>query len=133
MILLSEANLRRMFPKAAPAIIADFAAKAPIVLGPAGVLDSVGRLTHFLAQVSTETGGLGRVVESLRYSAKRIVEVFGPNVHSARISPAEARELAGNEYALGERVYGLGNPKKAAALGNVQPGDGFAYRGRGYL
>jgi putative chitinase len=61
------------------------------------------------------------------------VEVFGPGVHSARIGAAEARRLAGDEYALGERVYGLGNPKKAADLGNVRRGDGFAFRGRGYI
>lgn len=133
MIALAQSDLRRLFPKGSQALLGDIAARAQLTLGPAGVLDSPGRLAHFLAQASVETGGLSRLVESLRYSAGRIVEVFGPGVHSARVGPAEARKLAGDEYALGERVYGLGNPKKAADLGNVAPGDGYAFRGRGYL
>lgn len=132
-IALSQGDFSRLFPRASQALLGDLAGKAALILGPAGVLDSPERLAHFLAQVSTETGGLSSMVESLRYSARRIVEVFGPGVHSARIGPAEARTLAGDEHALGERVYGLGNPKKAADLGNVAPGDGFAFRGRGYI
>ncbi len=133
MIALSQSDLRSLFPKGSPALLGDIAERAPLVLGPIGVLDKPERLAHFLAQASAETGGLSRVVESLRYSARRIVEVFGPGVHSARIGAAEARRLAGDEYALGERVYGLGNPKKASELGNVERGDGFAFRGRGYI
>lgn len=133
MIQFSHSDLRRLFPNASSALLQDLAHKAPLALGRAGVLDNSQRLAHFLAQASVETGGLLRVVESLRYSAKRIVEVFGPGVHSAKIGAAEAQRLAGDEIALGERVYGLGNPKKAAELGNVEPGDGFAFRGRGYL
>jgi putative chitinase len=34
---------------------------------------------------------------------------------------------------LAERVYGLGNPKKARELGNLKPGDGYRYRGGGLL
>jgi predicted chitinase len=122
MIALSQSDLRSLFPKGSPALLGDIAERAPLVLGPIGVLDKPERLAHFLAQASAETGGLSRVVE-----------VFGPGVHSARIGAAEARRLAGDEYALGERVYGLGNPKKASELGNVERGDGFAFRGRGYI
>jgi putative chitinase len=32
-----------------------------------------------------------------------------------------------------ERVYGLGNPRKAHELGNTEPGDGYRYRGGGML
>ena len=133
MILISKSDLRRLLPNASQMLLTDLATRGPGVLGAAGVLDTPERLAHFLAQTSVETGGLARVVESLRYSAKRIVEVFGPGIHSARIGAAEARKLAGDEYTLGERVYGLGNPKKAADLGNIHPGDGFAFRGRGYI
>ncbi len=133
MILISKSDLRRLLPNASQMLLTDLATRGPGVLGAAGVLDTPERLAHFLAQTSVETGGLARVVESLRYSAKRIVEVFGPGVHSAGIEAAEARKLAGDEYALGERVYGLGNPRKAADLGNTHPGDGFKFRGRGYI
>jgi len=62
-----------------------------------------------------------------------MLEIFGVGHHSARITPAEAQGLAHNAEALAERVYGLGNPHKAAELGNTEPGDGFRYRGNGVL
>jgi putative chitinase len=91
------------------------------------------RVAHFLAQVLHETGGLTILEENLSYRAERIVEVFGPGRHSASIGLDEARALARNPPALAERVYGLGNPRKARELGNGEPGDGFRYRGRGVL
>jgi hypothetical protein len=59
--------------------------------------------------------------------------VFGVGRHSAAITPGVAQVLARNPKAIAERVYGLGNPRKAQALGNTQPGDGFRYRGGGLL
>jgi putative chitinase len=91
------------------------------------------RVAHFLAQVLHETGGLTVLEENMSYRAERIVEVFGPGRHSASVGLAEARGLARNPEALAERVYGLGNPRKARELGNIEPGDGFRYRGRGVL
>jgi putative chitinase len=91
------------------------------------------RVAHFLAQVLHETGGLTVLEENLSYRAERIVQVFGPGRHSACIALDEARSLARNPRALAERVYGLGNPRKARELGNCEPGDGFRYRGRGVL
>jgi putative chitinase len=41
--------------------------------------------------------------------------------------------LANRPEAIAERVYGLGNPRKARELGNTTPGDGFLYRGNGVL
>lgn len=90
------------------------------------------QLAYVLATVRHETGGKMKPVrENMTYRAERILEVFGPK-HSAKVTYAEAQKLAGNPQALAERVYGLGNPKKAAELGNTQKGDGFKYRGGGY-
>jgi putative chitinase len=91
------------------------------------------RLAHFFAQALLETGGFTVLRESMNYSAPRLVEIFGVNHHSAAITEAEAATLAHDEKAIAERVYGLGNPTKAAELGNTQPGDGFMYRGNGVL
>lgn len=91
------------------------------------------RLAHFLAQVCHESGGLTLQWESGAYSAKRLLEIFGVGRHSARVTPIEAQRLAYNGPAIFERVYGLGNPKKARELGNTQPGDGYRYRGGGIL
>ena len=96
-------------------------------------IDRPLRVAHFLAQVLHETGGLTVLEENMSYRAERIVEVFGPGRHSASVGPDEARALARNPAALAERVYGLGNPRKARELGNSEPGDGFRYRGRGVL
>lgn len=91
------------------------------------------RLAHFLAQCLHETGGFTIARESGNYRAERIVEIFGIGRHSAAVTREEANLLAGNGPALFERVYGLGNPKKARELGNTQAGDGWRYRGGGIL
>ena len=91
------------------------------------------RMAHFLAQAMQETGRFTVLRESMSYSVPRMLEIFGVGRHSAKITAAEAPGLAHNEQALAERVYGLGNPSKAAELGNTQPGDGFRYRGNGVL
>ena len=95
-------------------------------------IETPGRLAHFLAQVLHESGGLRFDRENMNYRAGRLLEVFGAN-HSAKITPAEAAKLEGRPEAIAERVYGLGNPVKAADLGNTQPGDGFLFRGGGLL
>lgn len=91
------------------------------------------RMAHFLAQALHETGGFTVLRESMNYSAARLVEIFGVNHHSAAVTESEAARLVGDPVAIAERVYGLGNPRKARELGNTQPGDGFLYRGNGVL
>lgn len=91
------------------------------------------RMAHFLAQAMQETGSFRVLRESMDYRAARIMEIFGVGNHSAKVTAAEAATLAHDEPALSERVYGLGNPRKARELGNTEPGDGFAYRGNGVL
>src|SRR5687768_16144 len=91
------------------------------------------RMSHFMAQAMTETGGFKVLRESMSYSVPRMMQIFGIGNHSAKITAAEAPSLAHNERALSERVYGLGNPRKARELGNTQPGDGFLFRGNGVL
>ncbi len=90
------------------------------------------RLAHFLAQICHESGGLTIEWESGNYKAARILEIFGEGRHSAKVTPAEAERLAGDGPALFERVYGLGNPRKRD-LGNIEPGDGWRYRGGGLM
>src|SRR5262245_35500792 len=91
------------------------------------------RMAHFLAQALHETGGFAVLREDMNYSAQRLVEIFGVNRHSAAVTASEAARLAGHAEAIAERVYGLGNPRKAQELGNMRPGDGFHYRGNGVL
>lgn len=91
------------------------------------------RLAHFLAQVLHESAGLTALRESGTYSAARIQQIFGVGKHSAAVTATEATRLAGDGPALFERVYGRGNPKKAAELGNTERGDAWRYRGGGLM
>lgn len=101
------------------------------------MLDAYGittplRMAHFLAQfVGHETMGGTVLRESGNYRAARILEIFGVGKHSAAVTKAEAAKLAMNGPALFDRVYGVGNPKKSAELGNLRPGDGWLFRGGG--
>jgi putative chitinase len=90
-------------------------------------------ICHFMAQIGHESGNGKITRENMSYSAQRIMEVFGVGKHSAAITPREAQLLARNPVGLAERVYGLGNPKKAKELGNIKQGDGYRYRGNGFL
>jgi len=92
------------------------------------------RIAHFLAQLLHETAGGAVLFENLNYTTpRRILQIFGVGHHSAAIRPEELPNLVGNPQALAERVYGLGNPRKAKELGNNHPGDGYRYRGGGAL
>jgi putative chitinase len=81
------------------------------------------RLAHFLAQCALESMNFTAVVENLNYSAPRLLQVF----------PKYFRNVDPNAYArnpqkIGSRVYAnrMGNGDEAS-------GDGFKYRGRGYI
>jgi predicted chitinase len=80
------------------------------------------RLAHFFAQILEETGGFKIKVESLWYSPSRLMAVWPRRFLTLQI----AEQYAHNEEKLGNYVYG-------GRLGNVNPGDGFRYRGRGLL
>lgn len=127
------AALSRLWPQAPRAKVAAIAAVAEYVFAEQGI-DTPLLRAHCMAQISHENGAgrIGR--ESMNYTTPaRILEVFGIGHHSAAVTPAEAGELVRNSEGLAERVYGLGNPRKAAELGNTQPGDGFRFRGNGDL
>lgn len=79
-------------------------------------------LRNFVPQTIHESGHLERLVESLGYSAERLVKVW-PRRFPAL---AAAKPFEYNPEALAEKVYG-------GRLGNVHPGDGWKYRGRGLI
>lgn len=91
-------------------------------LGEFGILDSRLRLEHFLAQALHETGGLRVLIENLNYSAERLTVVWPTRFRTL----ADAQPFAHNPRALANRVYGN-------RMGNVEPGDGWRFVGRGLL
>ncbi|RWP10022.1 MAG: trypsin-like serine protease [Mesorhizobium sp.] len=82
------------------------------------------RIAHFLAQVMTETGGLKRLDENMKYNFPTLMRVFSRKT----VSEAKAREIAGKERDVANWVYG-------ARLGNKgrHTSDGWDYRGSGFM
>jgi len=93
------------------------------------------RILHFMTQISSETNGgsPSELSENMNYSAQRLVQIFGVGHHSAAITESEAQQLAHNPELIADRVYGIGNPRKAQELGNTEAGDGWRHRGMGLL
>jgi putative chitinase len=83
------------------------------------------RLCHFLGQIYVESGGLRRLEENLNWrDAERLDKLF-----TAVRGVADATALiARGPEAIGNRIYAnkLGN-------GNEASGDGWLYRGSGYI
>jgi putative chitinase len=126
------AALSRLWPRAPQSTTAAIAATAETVFNKYGVETSL-EIAHFMAQISHECRAGTVVREDLNYRAERILEIFGVGKHSAKVTAHEADQLAHHPEALAERVYGMGNSKKAKELGNEKPGDAYRYRGNGPL
>jgi len=84
-----------------------------------------------LANIMKETGGK-RVEENLNYSNTsndRIREIFSS---AKSISDAQLNEIKRDKQKMAELMYGA-KSKTGKMLGNLDPGDGWKYRGRGYI
>ena len=77
---------------------------------------------HFVSQVLHESGFLGRLEENLSYSAERLCAVWPKRFPN----PDRARPYARNPEGLANYVYG-------GRMGNIDPGDGWRYIGRGLI
>jgi putative chitinase len=90
------------------------------------------RVQHFMAQLATETG-FRSINESLNYSPEGLRATFS----KTRISDADCSRLGrvpgrkANQEAIANLVYGGTWGKKN--LGNTQAGDGWLYRGSGFI
>jgi putative chitinase len=109
-------KLKGHIPDAVIAMIPDTAAKFQI--------NTPLRLAHFLAQCGHESGGFRVTQENLNYSAKGLAGIF------KKYFPTEA---AATPYArqpqkIANKVYA-----NRMANGSEASGDGFKFRGRGYI
>ena len=82
------------------------------------------RQAAFLANVAHESGECRRVEENLSYSAERLRAVWPGRFPSLEA----ARDYARQPEKLANYVYG-----NRHGIGNIAPGDGWKYRGRGLL
>ena len=113
----TAALLRRM---RVPAPEAWSAALAPHCARHA--IDTPARLAAFLANAAHETGHFHRLEENLVYTAPRLMAVWPHRFPTL----AAARPFARAPEALANHVYG-------GRMGNLRPGDGWRFRGRGLL
>ncbi|MDH0638179.1 glycoside hydrolase family 19 protein [Pseudomonas sp. GD03860] len=84
-------------------------------------IDSRVRQAAFLAQIGHESGQLRNLVENLNYSPEALMRVW-----PTRFNSALAKEYARQPERIGNVVYNARN-------GNIHPGDGWRFRGRGLL
>lgn len=97
--------------------------------------------SQFLANIIHETGHFKRTRENLKYSAERLMQLFGPRMSMSgkAISARNGYDtldkwktiVTGGESAIAEAIYG--GVWGAKNLGNINPGDGAKFIGRGYL
>lgn len=81
------------------------------------------RLAHFLAQCAHESGGFKAVSENLNYSPLRLKQVF------PKYFPGTLNEEYGFQP---ERIANLIYSNRMGN-GSAETGDGFRFRGRGYI
>lgn len=123
-LTITEADIKRLAKNAKPEYVAALLGNL-YLLRTSGILDNSYRLCHFLGQIAHETGGFTILRESLHYtSAARLRTVWPARFRDK--SDAELRPLIKDARRLGDAVY-LGR------MGNTQPGDGYDYRGGGFL
>lgn len=90
----------------------------------AGITDR-RELANFMGQMQVESGHFNTMDENLHYSGGRLLEYFHGRGGINDITSANRIAAAGPE-AVGNAIYDGVN-------GNTEPGDGFAYHGRGYV
>lgn len=79
-------------------------------------------VAHFFGNLDHESGGFSIVEESGMYSAQRLLQIFPKYFKSL----AMAKEYAYKPEKIFNLTYG-------GRMGNNMPGDGWKYRGRGYM
>lgn len=76
----------------------------------------------FHATLAHESSRFTRLEENLNYSAERLMAVWPKRFQTV----ASAQAVARNPAMIAEKVYG-------GRMGNIDPGDGWKYRGRGLI
>ncbi len=95
----------------------------PLIIEKFGI-DGPLRLSHFLSQCAHESGNFKFVKENLNYSADGLRKIFPKYFTTIEAANKYARQ----PEKIANKVYGnrMGNGDEAS-------GDGFKFRGRGYI
>jgi putative chitinase len=130
MIRVTKEQVATLAPMVKPVYLDAFA-RADEVFAKYGISENARRVAHFMAQALHETGRFTILTESLRYThAEQIAKTWpyqekNPKPHQFR-NAEEAAPYVRNPEKLANRVY-------AGRMGNVNPGDGWKFIGRGII
>lgn len=130
MIAMLDTNTFARAIQCDPANAALWAPHAEAAMMEYGIASKM-RAAMFLAQIGHESDGLTRLVESLNYSTKALLAMFGRH----RISEGDAYKYGRNELhpadqeTLANLLYG--GEWGRVNLGNTEPDDGWKFRGQG--
>lgn len=122
-VLVSLEQIDQLAPRCSGAYRSAFET-GRAVLERYGISDNPRRVAHFLAQMLHESGALTLQYENLRYSPERLPKIWPRRFRP--LGPLDPRKYAWNPEKLANEVY-------RGRMGNVKPGDGYLYRGRGML
>ena len=124
MAIITPDRLKALSPTILATRATDYAPALDGVLASAELNTSL-RVSHFMAQLAYESAGFKALVESLAYQPATLVKVFPNRVKTL----AQAQQLvAQGPAAIANAIYG-----NRTDLGNTQPGDGYAFIGRGFI
>ena len=125
MSLLTEAQLAAMIPTNKE--VGEWCAALNEMLPKYGITTDK-RIAGFISQCAHESMDFRVLEENLNYKEATLLKVFpryfGPGKENAA-------EYAGKPEKIANYVYMDKNRSKAGALGNTEPNDGFAMRGKG--
>lgn len=122
-VQISLSQVLQLAPSARSSYRAAFAAGQE-VLDRFGISAAPLRVAHFMAQVLHESAGLTLQFEGLNYSAERLPRVWPKRFRPT--GPLDPAAFAHNPEKLANEVY-------SGRMGNLAPGEGFRYRGRGLM
>ncbi len=91
-------------------------------------ITTTNRIAGFMAQCAHESADFTALEENLNYSDKALVSVFGRYFGPGK---RDAKEYARNPEKIANYVYQDEFRSKQGAMGNVNDGDGWRFRGRG--
>ena len=89
-----------------------------------GEINTLYRVTHFLSQLAHECMHFARMVESFAYKPASAVATFSKIGSEEDAAALLAEDTTGEAFA--NFVYATSN-------GNSEPGDGYRFRGRGFI
>lgn len=116
--LITEAQFTKIFPRGDVSLV-----KALNKLLPKNYIDTLPRVSSFMAQCGHESAGFRVFSENLNYSKSALLRVFGKYFNEET-----ATEYARKPEKIANRVYA-----NRMSNGPEESGDGWKYRGRGLI